>query len=184
MIVNRITIRNADHVYTVFFQRTFFLSGYFQERKEKRIFVFATKQRKVLSFFFPGGYSCNTRSFFYTLKERFFRALASPGGLVNVCLSFTVTKVVLFSVYANIWYYFLYSFNRYLLFKLKRKVYLHLPRFLVAFLTMEERNQRTPADTSGHQRTPADSSSHQRTAAATARAYITAGRDPRGTRPT
>ena len=69
MIVNRITSRNADHVYTVFFQRTFFLSGYFQERKEKRIFVFATKQRKVLSFFFPGGYSCNTR-FFYTWKER------------------------------------------------------------------------------------------------------------------
>lgn len=33
MIVNRITSRNADHVYTVFFQRTFFLSGYFQERK-------------------------------------------------------------------------------------------------------------------------------------------------------
>ena len=59
------------------------------------------------------------------------------------------------------WYYFLYSFNRYLPFNLKRKVYLHLPRFLVsagvrwcplvAFLTMEERHQRTPADTSSHQ---------------------------------
>ena len=33
--------------------------------------------------------------------------------------------------------------------------------FLAAFLTMEERHQRTPADTSGHQQPPADTSSHQ-----------------------
>lgn len=51
MTVNRITSRNADHVYTVFFQRTFFFLDNFQERKEKRIFVFATKQKKIyLSF--------------------------------------------------------------------------------------------------------------------------------------
>lgn len=69
MIVNRITSRNADNVYTVFFQRTFFLSGYFLERKEKRIFVFATKQKKVLSFFFPAGIPVIPASF-YTWKER------------------------------------------------------------------------------------------------------------------
>lgn len=51
MTVNRITSRNADHVYTVFFQRTFFFLDNLQERKEKRIFVFSTKQKKVyLSF--------------------------------------------------------------------------------------------------------------------------------------
>ena len=54
MTVNRITSRNADHVYTVFFQRTFFLSGYFLERKEKRIFVLL-QTKKVLSFFFRAG---------------------------------------------------------------------------------------------------------------------------------
>ena len=147
--MNRTTNKNAIHVYTVFFfkERFFFLDN-FQEREEKRIFVLR-QTKEVLSFFFPGGYSCNTR-FFYTLKERFFRALASPGGLVNVCLSFTVTKVVLFSVYANTWYYFLYLFNRYLLFKLKRKVYLHFPCFLVAFLHGEERHQQPPAATSSH----------------------------------
>jgi hypothetical protein len=53
MTVNRITSRNADHVYTVFFQRTFFLSGYFLERKEKRIFAFDAKLRKFI-FLFPG----------------------------------------------------------------------------------------------------------------------------------
>ena len=134
MIVNRITSWNADHVYTVFFQRTFFLSGYFCRNGKKNVSLFCDKLRKfylsfsragipvIPAFFIPGKSVC--------------RALASSGGLVNVCLSFTVTKVVLFSVYANTWYYFLYSFNRYLLFKLKRKVYLHLPRFLVSFLTM------------------------------------------------
>ena len=120
--------------------------------------MFCYKLRKFI-FLFPCGYSCNTR-FFYTWKERL-PGFGKPRRLGNVCLSFTVTKVVLFSVCANIWYYFLYSFNRYLPFNLKRKVYLHLPRFLVAFLHGEERHQRTPADTSGHQRTPADTSGHQ-----------------------
>ena len=129
--------------------------------------MFLLQNRRKFIFLFPGGYSCNTRSFFYTLKERFFRALASPGGLVNVCLSFTVTKVVLFSVYANIWYYFLYSFNRYLLFNLKTKGLFTFTALSGAFLHGEERHQRTPADTSGHQRTPADTSSHQRTPADT-----------------
>lgn len=63
MTVNRITIRNADHVYTVFFQRTFFLSGYFVGTERKTYLCFATNEES-LSFFFPGGYSCNTRSFF------------------------------------------------------------------------------------------------------------------------
>lgn len=34
MIVNRITIRNADHVYTVFFQRTFFFLDIFGNGKK------------------------------------------------------------------------------------------------------------------------------------------------------
>lgn len=80
MIVNRITSRNADHVYTVFFQRTFFLSGYFQERKENRIFVFAQNRGKfylsfsragipvIPAFFIPGKSVC--------------RALGSPGGFL------------------------------------------------------------------------------------------------------
>lgn len=55
MTVNRITSRNADHVYTVFFKERFFFLDNFPERKEKRIFVFATKQKKVLSFFFRAG---------------------------------------------------------------------------------------------------------------------------------
>ena len=33
MIVNRITSRNADHVYTVFFQRTYFLPKFCRNRK-------------------------------------------------------------------------------------------------------------------------------------------------------
>lgn len=36
---------------------------------KKNVSLFCDKQKKVLSFFFPGGYSCNTR-FFYTWKER------------------------------------------------------------------------------------------------------------------
>jgi hypothetical protein len=75
---------------------------------KKNVSLFCDKRRKfylsfsragipvIPAFFIPGKSVC--------------RALASPGGLVNVCLSFTVTKVVLFSVCANIWYYFLYSF--------------------------------------------------------------------------
>jgi hypothetical protein len=122
--------------------------------------------KKVYLSFSRAGIPVIPALFLY-LERAFFRALASPGGLVNVCLSFTVTKVVLFSVCANTWYYFLYSFNRYLLFKLKRKVYLHFLCFLVAFLHGEERHQRTPAYTSGHQRTPADTSVHQRTPAYT-----------------
>lgn len=42
MTVNRITSRNADHVYTVFFQRTFFLSGYFCRNERKTYLCFAT----------------------------------------------------------------------------------------------------------------------------------------------
>lgn len=61
--------RNADYVYTVFFQRTFFFLNNFRERKEKRIFVFAKTTKESFIFLFPGGYSCNTR-FFYTWKER------------------------------------------------------------------------------------------------------------------
>jgi hypothetical protein len=41
----------GSRLYGIFFQRTFFFLDNFQERKEKRIFVFATKQKKVyLSF--------------------------------------------------------------------------------------------------------------------------------------
>lgn len=42
MIVNRITIRNADHVYTVSFQRSFFLSGYIVGTEKKTYLCFAT----------------------------------------------------------------------------------------------------------------------------------------------
>lgn len=51
MIVNRITNRNADHVYTVFFQRTFFLLDIFWNGKKTVSLLLLQSNRKVyLSF--------------------------------------------------------------------------------------------------------------------------------------
>ena len=94
MTVNRITSRNADHVYTVFFQRTFFLSGYFRERKEKRIFVLR-QTKKVLSFFFPGGCSCNTRFFLY-LERTFAGLWEAPAASCNLCFLITLQRYIIF----------------------------------------------------------------------------------------
>lgn len=58
----------GSRLYGIFSKNVFFFLDNFQEWKEKRIFVLR-QTKKVLSFFFPGGYSCNTR-FFYTWKER------------------------------------------------------------------------------------------------------------------
>lgn len=55
MIVNRITSRNADHVYTVFFQRTFFLSGYFSGTERKTYLCFCDKTEESFIFLFPAG---------------------------------------------------------------------------------------------------------------------------------
>lgn len=69
MIVNRITSRNADHVYTVFFQRTFFFLDIFGNGK-KNVSLFLRQNRRKFYLSFSRGYSCNTR-FFYTWKEHF-----------------------------------------------------------------------------------------------------------------
>lgn len=55
-------------LYGFFFKEHFFFLDNFRSGK-KNVSLFCNKQKKVLSFFFPGGYSCNTR-FFYTWKER------------------------------------------------------------------------------------------------------------------
>lgn len=53
MTVNRITSRNADHVYTVFFQRSFFLSGYIVGTERKTYLCFATNEESFI-FLFSG----------------------------------------------------------------------------------------------------------------------------------
>ena len=68
MTVNRITSRNADHVYTVFFSKNVFSLWIFSGTERKTYLCFATNEESFI-FLFPGGYSCNTR-FFYTWKER------------------------------------------------------------------------------------------------------------------
>lgn len=79
MIVNRITSRNADHVYTVFFKERFsfwIFSG--TERKTYLCFCYKTEESFI--FLFPGGYSCNTR--FFIPGKSVCRALGSPGGFL------------------------------------------------------------------------------------------------------
>lgn len=80
MIVNRITSRNADHVYTVFFQRTFFFLDIFRNgKKNVSLFLLQNRGKFYLSFsragipvipafFIPGKSVC--------------RALGSPGGFL------------------------------------------------------------------------------------------------------
>lgn len=64
-----------------YFSKIVFSFWIFSGTERKTYLCFATNEESFI-FLFPGGYSCNTRSFFYTLKERFFRALASPGGFL------------------------------------------------------------------------------------------------------
>lgn len=79
MTVNRITSRNADHVYTVFFKERFFSLDIFRNGK-KNVSLFCYKRRKfylsfsragipvIPAFFIPGKNVC--------------RALGSPGGFL------------------------------------------------------------------------------------------------------
>lgn len=112
MIVNRITSRNADHVYTVFFQRTFFLSGYFRERKEKRIFVLRQTEESFI-FLFPAGIPVIPA--FYTWKERF-PGFGKPRRLLVIFVFDYTTKVHNILYCAIDVHIFLYYFNRYLIF--------------------------------------------------------------------
>lgn len=80
MIVNRITSRNADHVYTVFFKdRFFFLDIFRNGKKNVSLFLLQNRGKFYLSFsragipvipafFIPGKSVC--------------RALGSPGGFL------------------------------------------------------------------------------------------------------
>lgn len=112
MTVNRITIRNADHVYTVFFKDRFFSLDILYERKEKRIFVFATKQKKVLSFFFPAGISVIPALFIP--GKNVLSVLASLIYLCNLLFFDYTTKVHNILYYAIDVRIFLYNFNSYL----------------------------------------------------------------------
>ena len=89
MTVNRITSRNADHVYTVFFKERFFFLDIFRNGK-KNVSLFCDKRRKfylsfslagipvIPAFFIPGKnvlsvlasliYLCNLLFFDYTTK--------------------------------------------------------------------------------------------------------------------
>lgn len=80
MIVNRITSRNADHVYTVFFKERFFFLDIFRNgKKNVSLFLLQNRGKFYLSFsragipvipafFIPGKSVC--------------RALGSPGGFL------------------------------------------------------------------------------------------------------
>lgn len=68
MTVNRITSRNADHVYTVFFKERFFFLDIFGNGK-KNVSLFCDKRRKFYLSFSRAGVPV-IPAFFYTLKER------------------------------------------------------------------------------------------------------------------
>jgi hypothetical protein len=61
--------KRYTRLYGIFSKNVFSFWIIFRNGK-KNVSLLLLEQRKVLSFFFPGGYSCNTR-FFYIWKERF-----------------------------------------------------------------------------------------------------------------
>ena len=121
MKVNRITNRNALYVYTVFFQRSFFLSGYFCRNGKKNVSLFLRQKEESFIFLFPGGYSCNTR--FFISGKIVFISFGKPDLLCNRLFFDYITKVHIILYYAIAVHIFLYLFNCYLHLHLKCKVY-------------------------------------------------------------
>ena len=80
MIVNRITSRNAEHVYTVFFQRTFFFLDIFRNGKKTVSLLLLQSNRKVYLSFFRAGIPVIPA--FFIPGKSVCRALGSPGGFL------------------------------------------------------------------------------------------------------
>ena len=112
MTVNRITIRNADHVYTVFFKDRFFSLDIFCRTERKTYLCFCYKTEESFIFLFPGGYYRYTRSFIP--GKNVLSVLASLIYLCNLLFFDYITKVHNILYYAIDVRIFLYNFNSYL----------------------------------------------------------------------